>query len=87
MRRAGGGLRARRVRARARRLKRRHDIGLVVVDYLQLLHSSSKKAQDNRQQEVAELSSGVKSLVRIASQTTVVMNYRKGLMSFGPLSQ
>jgi replicative DNA helicase len=47
------------LRARARRLKRRHDIGLVIVDYLQLL-SGTGKAGDNRVNEISEISRGLK---------------------------
>jgi replicative DNA helicase len=49
------------LRARARRLKRRHDIGLVIVDYLQLL-SGTGKAGDNRVNEISEISRGLKQL-------------------------
>ena len=52
------------LRARARRLKDRHDIALIVIDYLQLLKSTSKRGQENRQIEVAEISSGIKALAK-----------------------
>lgn len=52
------------LRAKARRMKAQHDIKLIVIDYLQLLKSSSKRAQDNRQLEIAEISSGVKALAK-----------------------
>ncbi len=52
------------LRARARRLKDRHDIQLIVIDYLQLLKSPSKRGQENRQVEVAEISSGIKALAK-----------------------
>ena len=51
------------IRARARRLHRRHGIGLVIVDYLQLLQGSSK-AGDNRVQEISEISRGLKTLAK-----------------------
>jgi replicative DNA helicase len=50
------------IRAKARRLKQRHDLKLVVVDYLQLM--SSPKRVESRQQEVAELSRGLKLLAK-----------------------
>ncbi|WP_342664491.1 replicative DNA helicase [Longispora albida] len=50
------------VRAKARRLKQRHDLKLVCVDYLQLM--SSPKKTESRQQEVAELSRGLKLLAK-----------------------
>lgn len=52
------------LRAKARRWKAKHDIQLIVIDYLQLLKSESKKAKDNRQIEIAEISSGVKALAK-----------------------
>lgn len=51
------------LRARARRLHRRHGIGLVVVDYLQLLQGTSTKG-DNRVQEISEISRGLKTLAK-----------------------
>ncbi|MFN8034778.1 MAG: replicative DNA helicase [Acidimicrobiia bacterium] len=51
------------MRAKARRIKAKHgDLGLVVVDYLQLM-SSSRRAE-NRQVEVSEMSRGLKILAR-----------------------
>ncbi len=50
------------IRAKARRLKQRHDLKLVVVDYLQLM--TSPKRVESRQQEVAELSRGLKLLAK-----------------------
>ncbi|MEV4412442.1 replicative DNA helicase [Catellatospora sp. NPDC049609] len=50
------------IRAKARRLKQRHDLKLIVVDYLQLM--SSPKKTESRQQEVSELSRGLKLLAK-----------------------
>jgi len=50
------------IRAKARRLKQRHDLRLIVLDYLQLM--SSAKRVESRQQEVAELSRGLKLLAK-----------------------
>jgi replicative DNA helicase len=50
------------IRAKARRLRQRHDLKLVIVDYLQLM--SSPKRVESRQQEVAELSRGLKLLAK-----------------------
>jgi replicative DNA helicase len=50
------------IRAKARRLKQRHDLKLVVVDYLQLM--TSPKRVESRQQEVADLSRGLKLLAK-----------------------
>ncbi|VWX52949.1 replicative DNA helicase [Novosphingobium sp. 9U] len=51
------------LRTRARRLKRRHDIGLIVIDYLQLLQGSGR-ASDNRVNEISEISRGLKTLAK-----------------------
>ncbi|MFM6933437.1 MAG: DnaB-like helicase C-terminal domain-containing protein, partial [Novosphingobium sp.] len=51
------------LRARARRLKRKHDIGLIVVDYLQLLQGTGR-ANDNRVNEISEISRGLKTLAK-----------------------
>jgi len=50
------------IRAKARRLKQRHNLRLVVVDYLQLM--SSPKKVESRQQEVAEMSRSLKLLAK-----------------------
>jgi replicative DNA helicase len=52
------------LRTRARRLKRRHNIGLIVVDYLQLLQGSGTRANDNRVNEISEISRGLKTLAK-----------------------
>ncbi|HEX5258048.1 MAG TPA: replicative DNA helicase [Sphingomicrobium sp.] len=52
------------LRTRARRLKRQKGIGLVVVDYLQLLQGSGKNSNDNRVQEISEISRGLKQLAK-----------------------
>src|SRR5438270_9293160 len=53
------------LRARARRLKRQKGIGVVIVDYLQLLQGSGKgSAGDNRVQEISEISRGLKQLAK-----------------------
>ena len=51
------------LRTRARRLKRQHGIGLVVVDYLQLVRPSATRS-DNRVQEVSEITQGLKALAK-----------------------
>ena len=52
------------LRTRARRLKRQKGIGLVVVDYLQLLQGSGRNSNDNRVQEISEISRGLKQLAK-----------------------
>ena len=52
------------LRAKARRLKAQENVQLVIVDYLQLLRSTSRRAQDNRQLEISEISAGLKGLAK-----------------------
>ncbi len=53
------------IRTRARRLKRSKGLGLVVIDYIQLISGTgSKKSDGNRVQEVAEISRGLKILAK-----------------------
>jgi replicative DNA helicase len=52
------------LRTRARRLKRQKGIGLVIVDYLQLLQGTGRSSSDNRVQEISEISRGLKSLAK-----------------------
>jgi replicative DNA helicase len=51
------------LRTRARRLKRQHNIGLVVIDYLQMMRGSAN-AGDGRVQEVSEISRDLKTLAK-----------------------
>ncbi|MFO0764997.1 MAG: replicative DNA helicase [Patescibacteria group bacterium] len=51
------------IRTKCRRLQMEHGLGMVVIDYLQLMESRSK-ASDNRVNEVAEITRGLKSLAR-----------------------
>jgi replicative DNA helicase len=50
------------LRAKARRLKAAHDIGLIIVDYLQLMQASVQS--ESRQQEISEISRSLKALAR-----------------------
>jgi replicative DNA helicase len=50
------------LRARARRLKREHDLGLIVIDYLQLMAVPGNK--ENRATEISEISRGLKALAK-----------------------
>lgn len=61
------------LKARARKMKREHDIQLIVIDYLQLLRGASKRSEDNRQQEVSEISSGIKGLAKELNIPIIVL--------------
>lgn len=61
------------LRTRARRMKRKHDIGLIVVDYLQLLQGSGR-ANDNRVNEISEISRGLKTLAKELSVPVIALS-------------
>lgn len=61
------------LRTRARRLKRRHDIGLIIVDYLQLLQGSGR-GNDNRVNEISEISRGLKTLAKELSVPVIALS-------------
>ena len=53
------------LRAKCRRLKAEHDIGMIIVDYLQLMHGTSSGGRNsNREQEIAQISRSLKSLAK-----------------------
>lgn len=58
------GIRVPEIRAKCRRLKQEKGLGMVVIDYLQLIQGSSTKMGENRQQEVSEISRSLKALAR-----------------------
>jgi replicative DNA helicase len=68
------GLSILQLRARARRLSQQHGIKLFVIDYLQLLHSTGRRSQDNRQQEIADISSGIKALAKELKVPVIVLS-------------
>jgi replicative DNA helicase len=51
-------------KAKVRRLKKDHKIELVAIDYLQLMRSTTRRASENRQIEIAEISSGIKAMAK-----------------------
>ncbi len=52
------------LRTRARRLKRMHGLSLLVVDYLQLLRGVGKHSEQNRVQEISEITQGLKAIAK-----------------------
>ena len=50
--------------SQCRRLKAKHGLDMILVDYIQLMKSDDKKSQENRQQEVADISRGLKLMAR-----------------------
>jgi replicative DNA helicase len=61
------------LRAKARRMWQQHGIKLFVIDYLQLLHSTARRAE-NRQQEIADISSGIKALAKELNVPVLVLS-------------
>jgi replicative DNA helicase len=61
------------LRAKARRLKSRHDIQCIIVDYLQLMHLGAGKVE-SRQQEITTISRYIKSLARELNIPVVVLS-------------
>lgn len=68
------GLTISQVRSRARRLKSQFGIRLLVIDYLQLMRSPSKRAELNRQVEIADISMGIKALAKELSIPIIVLS-------------
>ena len=52
------------MRSRARQLKRKHDLGLIVIDYLQLMGSTGRSKVENRVLEISEITRGLKMLAK-----------------------
>jgi replicative DNA helicase len=59
-----GGLSIAQLAARARRLKRQRGLDMLVIDYLQLLQGSTRRASEGRVQEVTEITTGLKALAK-----------------------
>ncbi len=59
-----GSLNILELRSKVRRLKSRHNLGLVVIDYLQLMSGKSERYNGNRVQEVSDISRGLKMLAK-----------------------
>jgi replicative DNA helicase len=59
-----GGLSIAQLAARARRLKRQRGLDLLVIDYIQLLQGSSRRAAEGRVQEVTEITTNLKALAK-----------------------
>jgi replicative DNA helicase len=71
---ATGGLSIAKLSARARRLKRMHGLDLIVVDYLQLVTGSDLKSNDNRVQEVSQITQGLKALAKELSVPVLALS-------------
>lgn len=52
------------IRTRTRRMVRKHNLALLIVDYLQLLRGTTSRSNDNRVQEVSEITQGLKAIAK-----------------------
>ena len=68
------GLSILQLRARARRMKKDHNIELIVIDYLQLLNSSTVSKSDNREREIADISQGIKAMAKELQVPVIVLS-------------
>ena len=59
-----GGISIAQLAARARRLKRQRGLDVMVIDYVQLMTGSSRRASENRVQEITEITTGLKALAK-----------------------
>lgn len=67
------GLSILQLRAKARRMFQQYGIKLFVIDYLQLLNSTARRAE-NRQQEIADISNGIKALAKELNVPVIVLS-------------
>ena len=61
------------VRAKARRKKRDEGLEFIAIDYLQLMRSRTKQAENSREREIAEISAGIKSLAKELQVPIVIL--------------
>jgi replicative DNA helicase len=69
-----GGLSIAQLAARARRLKRQKGLDLIIVDYIQLLQGSSRRAAEGRVQEVSEITTSLKALAKELSLPIIALS-------------
>lgn len=62
------------IAAKARMLKRQHDVRVIVVDYIQLCSSSGKTTDDSRHHQIEALSRGLKNLAKQLGITTILLS-------------
>lgn len=66
------GLTIQQIRSRARRMIQQHGIKLFIIDYLQLIHTA--KSRGNREQDVAEISHGVKAMAKELNVPVIILS-------------
>lgn len=76
------GLSLMELRAKTRRLKAEHDLGLIVIDYLQLMRAGTKT--DSREQEISEISRSLKGMAKELSLPVIALSQlNRGVESRG----
>lgn len=68
------GLSVTEIRAKARRLQMEHDLGIIFIDYLQLVEGRLKSGDTNRVQEISEISRSLKTLARELNVPVVALS-------------
>ena len=61
------------LRTKARRLKKRYNVDLIIIDYLQLIQAGGIRRNDSRQADVAEISGGIKAIAKELKIPVVVL--------------
>ena len=62
------------LRAKCRRLKNKHDIGMVIIDYLQLMSGTGENRSSNREQEISNISRNLKALAKELSIPIIALS-------------
>jgi replicative DNA helicase len=62
------------LRAKCRRLKNKHNIGMVIIDYLQLMSGTSENRNSNREQEISNISRNLKALAKELSVPIIALS-------------
>jgi replicative DNA helicase len=62
------------LRAKCRRLKNKHNIGLIIIDYLQLMSGSGENRNSNREQEISNISRNLKALAKELSVPIIALS-------------
>ncbi len=62
------------LRAKCRRLKNKHDIGLIIIDYLQLMSGTGDNRNSNREQEISNISRNLKALAKELSVPIIALS-------------
>ena len=62
------------LRAKCRRLKNKHNIGLIIIDYLQLMSGTGENRNSNREQEISNISRNLKALAKELSVPIIALS-------------